>query len=418
MESYWLFAGLIIIADVFLTRFVNWRFWRKRLPKGEKHKWTTELIDSAIWAVIIAVFIRTFMFEANSIPTSSMEKTLLVGDYILVSKLNYGPRFPITPLTLPFTHNTLPFTKTGKSFIEKVQCRYKRLNGFSKLKHFDVVVFNYPEGDTVISDMPEKSYYTMIRQYGRNSIVNKNKLVARPVDKRDNYVKRVIGLPGDTIKIQHGIAYINNVVENQAAGLQYNYTIKILNSNDTQFFNQLDISLYDIQSNEYNSIYNVPLTTKAYHLLIDSGNFKALTKYENIDPTEVNKQIFPFDSRYTWTEDNFGPIIIPKRGLVTDINLQNLPLYSRIIASYEKNELHVYNNQIYINGVASHTYTFKMDYYFMLGDNRHNSNDSRYWGFVPEDHIIGRARMIWLSIDENKSFPHNIRWNKMFKFIR
>lgn len=418
LESYWLFLGLIIIADAYLTRFVNWRFWRKRLPKGQKHKRTTELLDSVIWAVLIAVFIRIFLFEAYSIPTSSMEKTLVVGDYILVSKLRYGPRFPITPLTIPFTHNTLPFTKTGKSFIASVQWPYKRLKGISKIKHFDVVVFNYPEGDTVISEMPEQSYYSMVRQYGRNSIINKKKLVARPVDKRDNYVKRVIALPGDTIKIQHGIAYINNKAEIQAEGLQYNYSVKILNDNDTLFFSKLDISAYDIQTNEYNSIYTIPLTIEAYHTLIDSGNFKALTKFENIDPTETNRQIFPFDNRFTYTEDNFGPVVVPQRGLVTDINLQNLPLFSRIISVYEGNELKVYNNQIYINGVASRTYTFKMNYYFMMGDNRHNSNDSRYWGFVPEDHIIGRARMVWLSIDKNKKFPHNIRWNKMFKFIR
>lgn len=418
LETYWLFFGLIIIADIFTTRFVNWRFWRKRLPKGQKHKFATELTDSLIWAIMIAVFIRVFLFEAYSIPTSSMEKTLLAGDYILVSKLRYGPRYPITPLTIPFTHNTLPFTKAKKSFLSSVQLPYKRLRGLSAMKHFDVVVFNYPEGDTVIGNMPEKSYYSMVRQYGKNSIVGKKQLIARPVDKRDNYIKRLIGLPGDTIRILHGTAYINGKPEVLPDGLQYNYSVKIINDSDTQFFRNLNISPYDIQVNEFNAIYTLPLTAQAYQSLIDSGNIKALTRYESIDPTEANRQIFPFDKRFTWTEDNFGPVVVPRRGYVTDINLQNLPLYSRIISVYEGNKLKVYNNQVYINGVASHTYTFKMDYYFMLGDNRHNSNDSRYWGFVPEDHIIGRARMVWLSIDKNKKFPNNIRWNKMFKFIR
>lgn len=418
LENNWLFFGLIILVDVYITKFVNWRFWRKRIPKGQKHKFTTELADVLIWAVIIAVFIRIFLFRVYSIPTSSMERTLLVGDYILVNKFRYGPRYPITPLTMPFTHNTLPFTKSKKSFISAVELKYHRLKGSSKIKHFDVVVFNYPEGDTVISDMPEQSYYSMVRQYGRNSIVNTKRLIYRPVDKRDNYVKRVIGIPGDTIKILHGTAYINNIEENQAGTIQYNYSVKILEASDTSYFNRLDISKYDIRVNEYNSIYTVPLTNGAYHTLIDSGNFKALTRYENIDPTETNRQIFPFDIRYTWTEDNYGPVVVPKRGLVTDINLQNLPIYSRIISVYEGNKLEVYNNQIYINGIVSYTYTFKMDYYFMMGDNRHNSNDSRYWGFVPEDHIIGKASLVWLSIDKNKKFPHNIRWNKMFKFIR
>jgi signal peptidase I len=415
---YWLFAGILILADFYFTKFVNWRFWCKRLPKGQKHRFSTELIDSVIIAALFAVFLRIFFFEVYSIPTSSMERTLLTGDYILVNKLWYGPRMPMTPLTLPFTHSTLPFTKGRKSYNTMVQWPYKRLKGVSKIKHFDVVVFNYPEGDTVIRQKPEQSYYSIIRQYGRNSIVDKQKLASRPIDKCDNYVKRVIGLPGDTIKIQHGYAYINNKVEVQPEGLQLNYSVKILNASDTLYFNQLNISEYDIQTNEYNSIYTVPLTSKAYHYLIDSGNFKALTKYENIDPTETNRQIFPFDKQFSWTEDNYGSVVVPKSGTRIEINLRNLPLYKRIIAVYEGNKLEVKDDKICINDTLRNSYTFKMNYYFMMGDNRHNSNDSRFWGFVPEDHIIGKARLVWLSIDKNKKFPNNIRWNKMFKFIR
>ncbi|MBN1117631.1 MAG: signal peptidase I [Bacteroidales bacterium] len=417
LETYWLFFGLIIITDVQLTRFVNWRFWRKRLPKGKKHKKITELFDSLVWAVLIAVFIRIFLFEAYSIPTSSMEKTLLVGDYIVVNKLIYGPRYPMTPVTIPFTHNTLPGKKTRNSFVSSVQWKYNRLRGFGNIQHNDVVVFNYPEGDTIIQQLPDKSYYSMIRQYGYKPIKEKYDLLYRPVDKRDNYVKRVIGLPGDTIKIQHGVAYINGRAEKHSKSMQFNYSIKMMNEADTSLFNTLDISWYDVQINEYNSIYTVPLTSEGYHHVIDSGIFKAIVKYENIDPTETSRQIFPFNKRYTWTEDNFGPVEIPSRGYVMTLNLYNLPLYERIIRVYEGNNLEVKNNYIYINGILQNTYTFKMNYYFMLGDNRHNSNDSRYWGFVPEDHIIGKAKMVWLSVDKTKKFPHNIRWNKTFKFI-
>lgn len=417
IETYWLFAGLIIITDVHLTRFVNWRFWRKRLPKGKKHKWETELFDSVIWAVLIAIFIRVFLFEAYSIPTSSMEKSLLVGDYILVNKVKYGPRLPMTPLTIPFTHNTLPMSKKVKnSFISSTQLPYRRLRGSSKISRFDVVVFNYPEGDTVIQDLPDKSYYNMCREYGADNIKSRYKLLYRPVDKRDNYVKRVIGIPGDTIKIQHGIAYINNIPETNHAGIQYNYSIKILDENDTNIFKKLDVSRYDIEE-KYNSIYSLPLTNKQYREIIDEDYFKAIVKYENIDPTEANKRIFPFNKHYSWTQDNYGPIAIPRRGFEIEINTKNIPLYYRILTAYEGNKVEVKNNLIYINDIVRHTYTFKMDYYFMMGDNRHNSNDSRYWGFVPENHIIGQARMTWLSLDKNKSFPDNIRWDKMVKFI-
>lgn len=419
LENYWLFAGLIIITDVHLTRFVNWRFWRKRLPKGKKHKWNTELFDSIIWAILIAIFIRVFLFEAYTIPTSSMEKTLLVGDYILVNKIRYGPRLPMTPITIPFTHNSLPYSKKMKnSFVSSTQLPYRRLRGFSEINRFDIVVFNYPEGDTVIQDMPEKSFYSMCREYGATHVRNKYELLYRPVDKRDNYVKRVIGMPGDTVKIQHGTAIINNKREIQEKGIQYNYSIKMLDENDTALFDTLNISNYDIRSNEYNAIYTLPLTKDQYHEIIDSGYFKAIVKYENIDPTEANRQIFPFNEHYTWTEDNYGPIAIPQRGIEIELDLHNLPLYRRIITAYEGNKLQIKNGLIYINDVVRQTYTFKMNYYFMLGDNRHNSNDSRYWGFVPENHIIGHARLTWLSLDKNKSFPDNIRWNKMVKFIR
>ncbi len=419
MGNYWLIIGLIIIFDLFITKFVNWRFWRRHKPTAEKYKVSTEIVDALIIAFLLAVFVRTFFLEAYTIPTSSMEKTLNVGDYIFVSKLRYGPRLPMTPITIPFTHNVLPYTKNAKSFSTKITFPYKRLSGTSRIRNFDVVVFNYPEGDTVIRKIPDKSYYQMVRQYGYNYVNKIYGKMYRPVDKRDNYTKRVVGLPGDTIRILHGRAFVNGKPEPLSLGSQYNYSIKAEgNAGDTALFRKLDISFYDISYNVYNSIYSIPLTRQKYHTLIDSNYFKTIVRYESIDPSAVNNQIFPFDSRYFWTEDNFGPLTVPKKGITIEINQKNLPLYRRIIAFYEVNILKIRNDSIYINDTLSTSYTFRMNYYFMLGDNRHNSNDSRYWGFVPEDHIIGKATMVWFSIDKNKKWIKRIRWKKMFNFIR
>lgn len=415
----WLLLGLIIIADLNLTRFVNWRFWRKRNPAGKKHKPLTELLDALIIAVSLAIFIRIFFVEAYTIPTSSMEKTLTVGDYIFVNKLKYGPRLPITPVTIPFTHNVMPFTVNSRSFSTRIRFPYRRLAGTGKMRNFDVVVFNYPEGDTIIKNMPDKSYYQLKRHFGAKYVKDNYELIFRPVDKRDNYVKRVTGLPGDTIQIIHGRAYVNSKPELLALGNQFNYSIKARgNHEDTLNFRKLGVPLYDVNYNAYNSIYSIPLTRKMYRTLLDSGYYKAIVKYENTDPLSVNDQIFPFSKHYFWTEDNYGPLYVPKKGDQINLSLHNLPLYKRIINVYEKNNLTIVNDSIYINDNYADSYTFKMNYYFMLGDNRHNSNDSRYWGFVPEDHIVGKASMIWLSLDKKSGNSGTIRWNKMFKFIR
>ncbi len=418
MENYWLLIGLLIVSDIQVTKLVNWTFWKKR--KEEKYKFSVEVLDAFILAAIAAFLLRVYCIEAYSIPTSSMEKTINVGDYYFVNKLRFGPRLPNTPLSMPFTHNTMPFTKATRSYVTWIRLPYKRLAGFSSIKNYDVMVFNFPEGDTILIDYPkpDETYYTLIRKYGREFVKNNYNYTTRPIDRREYYIKRCIGIPGDTVEIKHGTAFINGKKEKQPQNLQYNYFFIAEKDLDTSFFKKMNISLYDINYNDYNSIYEVPLTYKQLELIRENKKIKGIRKHESIDPVQSSFQIFPFNNNYMWTEDNYGPLIIPRKNRTIKITVRNLPLYKRIIAVYEKNKLETKGNSIYINNKLSNAYTFKMDYYFVLGDNRHNSNDSRFWGFVPEDHIIGKAMFVWLSLDRDKPVFKNIRWKKMFKFIR
>jgi signal peptidase I len=420
IENFWLLFGLLILADIHITKLVNWTFWKKRIKEGEKRKFIVEILDAFIIAAFAAFMLRFFMFEAFTIPTSSMEKTINVGDYIFVNKLRFGPRLPNTPLSLPFTHHTIPFTKTRKSYLTWLQLPYKRLCGYGQIKSYDVVVFNFPEGDTVVLNYPktDETYYTLSRKFGGTFVKDYYRTVVRPVDKREYYIKRCIGTPGDTIEIIHGVAYINGIQEKQPPLLQYNYFFIADSKVDSSLFSELDISLYDVNYNEFNSIYEVPLTTDKLDIIRNNTKVKGIRKHESIDPIASSYQIFPFSGQYMWTEDNFGPLIVPKKNTTVKISADNLPLYSRIISVYENNRLVTKGDSIFINGILSDSYTFKMDYYFMMGDNRHNSNDSRFWGFVPEDHIIGTAFFIWLSLDRNKPSFKKLRWKNMFKFIR
>jgi signal peptidase I len=380
-----------------------------------KKSFVREWADAIIFAVIAATIIRTFLIEAYTIPTSSMEKSLLIGDFLFVSKVSYGPKIPNTPIAFPFSHHTLPMTEFTKSYLEWISLPYYRFPGFTDIKNNDVVVFNYPDGDTVALQKQNESYYALVRHYGRQFVWSNYNVVARPVDKRENYIKRCIGIPGDKLEIKDGTVFINGAKAELPEKIQYNYVVKTKTGINPKTLEKLDI--IEGGPTENTGEYVLTLTNEAITAL---KNFPYVLSIDRLNQPkkEWDPDIFPYDSTLKWNRDNFGPIVLPKAGVTVPLNMSNIALYTRIIDIYEGNDFKISGDKILINGKVSTSYTFKMDYYWMMGDNRHNSADSRYWGFVPMDHIVGKAVFVWLSLDQNKSlFGGKIRWSKMFRII-
>lgn len=364
------------------------KFWKRKPENKNKKKKSAgrEWFDAIVFAVIAATLIRGLFIEAYTIPTGSMEKTLLVGDFLFVSKVNYGARLPITPVAFPFAHHTMPITGT-KAYWDGIQWKYRRLPGLSEVKRNDVVVFNYP----MDADAP----------------------LSRPVDKRENYIKRCIAVGGDTLRIINARIYLNGkAIPNPPQG-QKNYYVK---SDGTDFNPQ---TLQDM------NIAVQRLTVDDYAFQMTTEQAEEIRKWANVrnvnlavkPMNERDMQIFPPDPRFSWNADNFGPVIIPKKDWTVKLDSTNIPVYRRAIELYEGNSLQVNGNDITINGKKTDSYTFKMNYYWMMGDNRDDSLDSRFWGFVPEDHIVGKALFIWMSWDANGTFFNKIRWNRLFRGI-
>lgn len=391
-----------------------------------------EWFDAIYWAVVAAFIIRTFIFEAYTIPTSSMEKSLLVGDFLVVSKTSYGARVPMTPLAIPFVHHTMPLTAFTKSYSELLKLPYHRFPGFCNVERNEPVVFNYPSGDTVVLERQNEDYYGIVRDQemmmrqelgwkykegmGRDFIWKNYTVTARPLDKRENYVKRCVGVPGDTIMSINQQLYINGQKAENPNEMQFNYIVESKVPLSDRTLEKLGVS--DEDKDMYRSYRVLPLTAEKRKMLEDMSFQKRIQPLIEEDGY-FNYRIFPHDTAFVWNVDNFGPLYLPKAGDRVELTKNNIALYRRAIEVYEGNKLDVKGDRVYINGKPVTDYEFKQGYYWMMGDNRHNSADSRYWGYVPEDHILGKPLLVWLSLDKDKSLSDGkIRWNRIFKVIK
>ncbi|HKK62386.1 MAG TPA: S26 family signal peptidase [Bacteroidales bacterium] len=441
LGNYWFLFGLPIVFDIYVSKKVNWSFWKKR---NKKNHVIVEWLDALIFAVVAVSIINIFLFQNYKIPTPSMEGTLLVGDHLYVSKTAYGPRAPMTPLSVPFIPNTVMNKKT---YLEWIKRPYKRLKGFSDVKRDDIVVFNFPASDTVALEPADHrmyakgnfNYFDLVRNeayslmqrdqrennrrlsyeiyenYARKQIHKHYDIETRPIDRRDNYIKRCVAIPGDVLEVKGNIVYINGERQKQYKGIQQVYRVTTdgtpINPKSVQ---KMGISrqAVDVRNNPN---YMFPLTNENANKISEFPGITSVSPLEMYSPGDYDRKVFPHSPDFPWNAEYFGPLNIPAKGKTVSLTLGNLPLYERIIHAYEKNSLEVKDNTIFINGEVADSYTFEMDYYFMMGDNRHNSADSRFWGFVPENHIIGKPRIIWLSIDKEYG---GIRWNRLFRIVR
>ena len=416
-KSLWWLLLLPVIVDMFTTKYIPWNWWRKYKPltKEEREagkvnphesswKYTVcSWVDAILFALIAVYFINLYIFQNYQIPSSSLEKTLRVGDFLYVSKMSYGARVPNTPLSMPLVQHTFPaWLGGGKSYIDKPQWAYKRLRGWDTPEKGDIVVFNFPAGDTVCTKMQNPDYYTLCHYYGKRVVENRKDvfgdIVVRPVDRRENYVKRCVGTAGDTLQIIDNVVYINGVAEPRHEELQYNYIVHtdghVLGNS---YLSKIGISKDDRESNGA-GVYHLPLTQAMKAEMEKNPHIVSI----EIEPETMGGEVYPLGHN-DWTRDNYGPIYIPRKGDTVMITEENYWLYKRIGDAYEHQPMHI-----------GEPYTFTMDYYWMMGDNRHKSADSRYWGFVPEDHIVGRPVFIWLSIEKDNPWGKgHIRWRRI-----
>jgi len=411
----WLLPGIALIFVLFFVKLFSRPFSGKiKIPAFLKITW--DIFMAVVLAMLITLAIRTLLIEAYRIPTPSMEKTLMVGDYLLVSKITYGPKLPNTPLSFPFLPNILPNGKV--SYSKSIEFPYKRLKGLSTVKRNDIIVFNFPEGDTVITQYPGQNYYSLVRQYGRDYLHDRFSFVVHPVDKRDNYIKRCIAIPGDYIRIDGSEVLVNSIREDALPGLEFKYYVK--SNNPVLSTEKLhEIALYDdvVSFNPDNSTYILNMNWENAEKVRQFPEIESVRRYTETILSFKNTEVFPHSANYSWSADDFGPLVVPGKGMSVKINQDNLPFYRRIIEIYEKNKLEFQGDSIYINGKLAASYKFKMNYYFVMGDNRHNSADSRFWGFVPEDHLVGKAVFIWFSKVPGTGIG-GVRWNRMFKSIK
>lgn len=383
---------------------MNWKFWAKKTEKKEekpKSK-TREWFDAILFAVVAATLIRWLIMEAYTIPTPSMENSLLVGDFLFVSKFHYGTRTPKTPLQIPLTHQKIWFTNIP-SYLEWIQLPQYRLPGFSEVKRGDVVVFNVP-------GMKENNW----------EVYDTADWVKYPVDLKTNYIKRCVALPGDVLEVKNRQVVVNGTAMENPPGIQYRYFVSSRDVISDRNLEKLGIGPDDFQSGRASA------NEVQYFMFITQDKADQLKQQPYINSVSIDTTIskfvdtrtFPHTSYLRGNADNFGPLTIPKEGMTITINDSTLSIYGSTIVDYDHNDnAKISGGKLLIDGQEVTSYTFKQDYYFMMGDNRHNSQDSRFWGFVPADHIVGKAFFIWLSLDPNESFFSKIRWSRFFKMI-
>ena len=445
---YWVesWLGLLVVPfiyDVYITKKINWQWWKD--AEGPVH-FVMSWVDALVFALVAVYFINLFFFQNYVIPSSSLEKSLLTGDYLFVSKVSYGPRIPETPLTMPLTQHTMPIYNC-KSYIEWPHWDYRRVKGLGKIQLNDIVVFNFPAGDTICSAQQYQAYdyYQLCYQIGYqtypqrpnpdslsqellplyfNTIYQAGKKLieanpqeyglidTRPTDRRENYVKRCVGLPGQTLQIKDRTIYINGKANKEPDNVQYTYKLKLKRHFTDEEMQEWGITMEELK--DLNNYGYMPMTNKTADILKKRPDIvESITL--NTDANELD--IYPLNGNMHWTRDNYGSIWIPKKGESIELTLKNLPIYERPIRTYEGNKLEVKDGKIFINDKETTKYTFKLDYYWMQGDNRHNSLDSRYWGFVPEDHIVGKPIFIWWSSDPDRGGLSGIRWSRLFRFV-
>lgn len=432
------FVVLPFVVDYYFFGYINWTWYRR--IKNKSLRGVVSLVADLLFAVIAVSVLSLYFFQNFTIPSSSLEKTLLTGDYLFVDKLYYGPRAPMTPLALPLTHNSF---RGGKSYCDYPQFKYRRLKGFGHIKRNDIVVFNFPAGDTVALLQPNPDYYTLLAMHGRETVWGHpeifGKIVARPVDRRDHYVKRCVGLPGDLLEVRDNTLIINGKEEAYPRYVQHNYNILVKSPGlseqdlDALGISHVDRQMVALAQEDYPALESLGLLPPSegessvllYHFPLTREMCQKLNQDDrvlcmHIEPDPKGWLTYPLNGDTGWSRDNYGPVRIPKKGMKIALDKKSLALYRRCITAFEGHTLEEdpSSGTIKIDGHPSKNYTFEMDYYFMMGDNRHNSADSRSWGFVPEDHVVGRPGLLWLSLDSDKSlFEGKIRWRRMFRII-
>ncbi len=387
-------------------------FWKKKdkAPKKKKSIFR-EWFDAAIFAIVAATLIRTFFIEAYTIPTGSMQGSLLINDYLFVSKISYGARIPMTPVATPLVHNSI---FGMKSYTEAVQWKYHRLPGFGHIERYDIVVFNGPAGDTAIAEEPEYDYAQFAYTNGRDVVRSKYTVITRPIDKKENLIKRCVALPGDKLEVKDRVLYINDQPTPAYPHMQFTYQVvtKGFGLSD-DFFDENNIDV----AQKGDNIYFLFLQPAQVEMIKKLSSVVSVTPviFPKGDIADEPYPVYPQDTaHFKWNRDNYGPITIPKEGVTVSLSAENIALYRRVIRNYERNTLEERDNKIFINGKEANSYTFKMDYYWMMGDNRHNSLDSRYWGFVPIDHVVGKAWFVWLSYGKGGMLK-DMRWRRLFR---